>query len=283
MPEGTQILDDRIFALCAAASLPMAPATRLAELVFPGQTNHHGTLFGGATLALMDRAAYIAATRHARVPIVTAAMEVADFHRPVLPGQLAEVTARVTKTGRTSLVVETELVAEDLLTGQRERAVSSRFIMVGNLEDRFAPADVVAPQTLPEDGTSFVEVVFPDAANHREILFGGNALSLMGKAAFIAATRHCRQTVVMAASERIDFRAPIKVGEFAELNARVVMAGRSSMSVEVRLTVEDPMSGERSESALGRFVMVAVGGGGKPVSVPPRKLDAKAPQSENVP
>lgn len=251
----------------------MTPATRLAELVFPGQTNHHGTLFGGATLALMDRAAYIAATRHARVPMVTASMEVADFHKPVLPGQLAEVTARVTKTGKTSLVVETELMAEDLLTGQRERAVTSRFIMVGSL-DRFATAPVVAP--LSEDGTSFVEVVFPDAANHREILFGGNALSMMGKAAFIAATRHCRQTVVMAASERIDFRAPIKVGEFAELSARVVMAGRSSMSVEVRLTVEDPMSGERSESALGRFVMVAVGGGGRPLRVPPRESEVGA-------
>lgn len=260
----------------------MTPATRLAELVFPSQTNHHGTLFGGATLALMDRAAYIAATRFARVPIVTASMEAADFHQPVLPGQLAEVTAQVVKVGRTSLVVEAELIAENLLTGKRQRAVSGRFIMVGSL-DRYATYDVVAPQPLPEDGTSFVEVVFPDAANHRDILFGGNALSMMGKAAFIAATRHCRQTVVMAASERIDFRAPIKVGEFAELSARVVMAGRSSMSVEVRLTVEDPMSGERAESALGRFVMVAVGEGGRPVSVPPRNGDGvKAPQLENA-
>ena len=272
-------MDDRIFALCAAAPLPMTQATRLAELVFPNQTNHHGTLFGGATLALMDRAAFIAATRHARVPMVTAAMEAADFLKPVLPGQLAEVTARVAKVGKTSLLIETELIAENLISGTRERAVTSRFIMVGSM-DRFATADVVAPQAPPEDGTSFVEVVFPDTTNHREILFGGNALSMMGKAAFIAATRHCRQTVVMAASERIDFRAPIKVGEFAELSARVVMAGRSSMSVEVRLTVEDPLSGERAESALGRFVMVAIGGGGRPVSVPPRQDVSEAVNRE---
>ena len=37
-------------------------------------------------------------------------------------------------------------------------------------------------------------VVFPDRANHYGTLFGGHALSLMGKAAFIAATRHARQT-----------------------------------------------------------------------------------------
>jgi len=268
-------LDDRIFALCAAGPLPMTPATRLAELVFPSQTNHHGTLFGGATLALMDRAAYIAATRHSRVPMLTVAMEAADFHRPVLPGQLAEVTAQVSRQGDTSVVIEAELIAEDLMTGKRERAVTGRFIMVGT-GDRYSPPRSNAPAAPQEEGTSFVEVVFPDVANHRDILFGGNALSMMGKAAFIAATRHCRKTVVMAASERIDFRAPVKVGEFAELSARVVMAGRSSMSVEVRLTVENPLSGEREESALGRFVMVAVGGSGKPVDVPPRLTEPVA-------
>lgn len=262
-------MDDRILALCAPVPLPTTPATRLAELVFPSQTNHHGTLFGGAALALMDRAAYIAATRLVRGTVVTAAVEAADFRRPVLPGQLAEVTAQIVKIGSTSITVETELVAEDLLSGQRERAVGGRFIMVAPGE-RFGPSICAAPQIDHEDCTSFVEVIFPDTANHREILFGGNALSMMGKAAFIAATRHCRETVVMAASERVDFQAPIKVGEFADLKARVVMTGQSSICVEVDLSVENPLSGERERSARGRFVMVAVGRDGRPVRVPPR-------------
>lgn len=264
-------MDDRILALCAPAPLPTTPATRLAELVFPSQTNHHGTLFGGAALALMDRAAYIAATRLARCMVVTAAVEAADFRKPVLPGQLAEVSAQIVKVGSTSIVVETELVAEDLLSGKRERAVGGRFVMV-TPEDRFGPTMCAAPPPDMEAGTSFVEVIFPDAANHREILFGGNALSMMGKAAFIAATRHCRETVVMAASERVDFRTPIKVGEFADLEARVVMTGRSSICVEVDLTVEDPLSGERARSARGRFVMVAIGADGRSAPVPPRTV-----------
>jgi len=42
----------------------------------------------------------------------------------------------------------------------------------------------------PQTGeTRFVEMVFPEQANHYGTLFGGNALSLMGKAAFVAATR----------------------------------------------------------------------------------------------
>ena len=36
--------------------------------------------------------------------------------------------------------------------------------------------------------TRFVELVFPEQANHYGTLFGGTALSLMGKAAFVAAT-----------------------------------------------------------------------------------------------
>jgi len=32
---------------------------RLVQMVFPEQTNHYGTLFGGEALALMDKAAFI--------------------------------------------------------------------------------------------------------------------------------------------------------------------------------------------------------------------------------
>ena len=73
-------------------------------------------------------------------------------------------------------------------------------------------------------------------------------------------------------AQRVDFRAPIKVGEFADLEARVVMTGRSSICVEVDLAVEEPLSGERQRSARGRFVMVAVGRDGRPVRVPPRMM-----------
>ena len=53
--------------------------TRLIDLVFPSDANHHGTLFGGAGFALMDRIAFIAATRHGRVPFVTASCDRIDF------------------------------------------------------------------------------------------------------------------------------------------------------------------------------------------------------------
>ena len=258
--------------ICAPAPMPAIPFTRIAELVFPEQTNHHGTLFGGASLALMDRAGYIAATRFTRRRMVTAAINDVAFGKPVLPGQLAELSAHIVKTGRNSCDVMCELVAEDLLTGDRQSAVSGRMVMasIGEAEAPMPPPSAVASPPPDDNLTRFVEVVFPDTSNHRDILFGGEALSMMGKAAFIAATRHCRMTVVMAASEEVEFRCPVKVGEFAILTARILMTGKSSIRVGVDLDVEDPMTGDVRSSAVGRFTMVALDDKGRPAQVPPR-------------
>ena len=102
----------------------------LMETVFPGHANHYGTLFGGIALQWMDKAAFVAASRHARKTVVTARSESVDFERPVKAGQLAECTARVVETRTTSMVVETELWAEDLLSGDRCLCTRGRFVMV---------------------------------------------------------------------------------------------------------------------------------------------------------
>src|SRR5436309_13367635 len=91
---------------------------------------------------------------------------------------------------------------------------------------------------LHSDETRFVEMVFPEQANHYGTLFGGHALSLMGKAAFVTATRHARQSVVMATSDKIEFHEPIHVGELVELVAQVVRVRRTSQTVAVEMDRE---------------------------------------------
>jgi len=117
--------------------------TRIVEMVFPNQTNHYGTLLGGDALRLMDMAAFVTASRHARRPVVTASTERIDFHVPVRQGQLAEVVGRVTGTGRTSLTVEVELWAEDLLTGKRELCTKGSFVLVA-IDEQGRPAPIVS-------------------------------------------------------------------------------------------------------------------------------------------
>lgn len=115
--------------------------------------------------------------------------------------------------------------------------------------------------------TRQIEMIFPEAANHYGTLFGGNALALMAKAAFVAATRHAGMSVVMARSERVDFATPIRVGEMLELVASVTRTGRSSMTVEVAGTAGAPGISPYRPVLSGRFEMVAVDADGRPQPV----------------
>lgn len=112
------------------------------------------------------------------------------------------------------------------------------------------------------------EMVFPDHTNHLGTLFGGQALAWMDKAAFIAASRYARRSVVTARSEQVDFRLPVRQGQLVETIARVVQVGRSSMQVDVELVAEDLLSGERELCTRGRFVMIALDARGRPTGVP---------------
>jgi uncharacterized protein (TIGR00369 family) len=127
------------------SNTPSLQETRIVEMVFPNQTNHYGTLFGGDALRLMDMAAFVTASRHARRPVVTASSERIDFHVPVRQGQLAEVVGRVVRTGRTSLTVEVELWAEDLLTGKRVLCTKGSFVLVA-VDEHGRPAPIVSTQ-----------------------------------------------------------------------------------------------------------------------------------------
>ena len=112
-----------------------------------------------------------------------------------------------------------------------------------------------------------VEMIFPEQANHYGTLFGGNALSLMAKAAFVAATSYARMPVVMARSERVDFATPVKVGEILELRATVVRTGRTSMTVAVTGLARGIVGGVPRAVLTGRFEMVAVDGAGRPAAM----------------
>ena len=120
--------------------------TRIVEMVFPNQTNHYGTLFGSDALRLMDIAAFVTASRHARRPVVTASSERIDFRVPVRQGQLAEVVGRVIDTGRTSLTVEVELWPEDLLTGKRELCTKGSFVLVA-VDEQGRPTPIVSAES----------------------------------------------------------------------------------------------------------------------------------------
>ena len=128
---------------------PRREEVRLAELVMPNHTNHHGTLFGGHALGLMDHAGWVAATRCARRTMVTVASDRVEFKVPVRAGQLVELVARVTKIGRTSVAVAVDMYAEDVLSGERRLATSGSFVFVA-IDETGAPVPIHGGEAGPD-------------------------------------------------------------------------------------------------------------------------------------
>lgn len=111
------------------------------------------------------------------------------------------------------------------------------------------------------------EIVFPEHANHYGTLFGGSALLLMSKAAFLAARQYAKADVVMARCGDAQFLARVPVGSVLRMRAFVSRVGRSSMTVCVAGIAET--LGEEAEIALrGVFEMVAVDAHGRPARIP---------------
>lgn len=91
----------------------------VSELMMPHQVNNVGHVFGGELLSMVDRAAAVAAMRHARCPSVTVSIDRVDFVEPIYAGELVTCTARVNFVGRTSMEVGVNVDAENLLSGGR--------------------------------------------------------------------------------------------------------------------------------------------------------------------
>jgi len=113
----------------------------LSHFMQPEHANPMGNVHGGWLMKLMDEAGGLCATRHARRPSVTVAIDSLTFLSPVHIGDLVTFTARLTYVGRTSMEVEVHVEAENILTGERTHTNSAYIIFVA-LGDDNRPAEV---------------------------------------------------------------------------------------------------------------------------------------------
>jgi acyl-CoA hydrolase len=117
--------------------------TRMVYAVFPTDTNHYDTLFGGQAMAWMDQAAFICATRWCRRTVVTAHSDAIDFHHAVPVGSIVELIARVIAIGRSSMTINVQMWVEPMRRVARTLACEGRFVFVA-LDRRGRPARVPA-------------------------------------------------------------------------------------------------------------------------------------------
>jgi len=117
------------------------------------------------------------------------------------------------------------------------------------------------------------ELVLPADTNNYGTIFGGRLLALADKCGAMTAIRHCRQPVVTASFDRVDFLRPVRSGYFVILTGEVTATFRTSMEVQVTVEAEHPERGVRETTCLARVTMVAVDEHGHPVPVPPLEFD----------
>jgi acyl-CoA hydrolase len=110
--------------------------------------------------------------------------------------------------------------------------------------------------------------MMPQHANVLGHVFGGVILSMMDRAAAVAAIRHARGNCVTVSVDRVDFREPIHVGDLVIMKASVNYAGRTSMEIGVRVEAENMIDGVRRHTNSCYLTFVAIDRNGRPVEVP---------------
>lgn len=110
--------------------------TILTELMIPSYSNFGGKIHGGVILSVMDKVAYVCATKHADAYCVTAAIERVDFLAPVEVGELVSLLASVNYTGKSSLVVGIKVISENIKTHEVKHTNTCYFTMVAFGDDQ---------------------------------------------------------------------------------------------------------------------------------------------------
>ncbi len=131
-------------------------------------------------------------------------------------------------------------------------------------------------KTPAESSVEMREMVMPNNTNALNTVFGGTVMSWIDIAAAMVAARHCGKPVVTAHIDDIDFLAPIKVGYHVLIQASMNYVGRTSMIVGVKVTSENPYTGESRRTTRAYLTFVALDDLGRPVEVP-----ALTPESED--
>ncbi len=125
-----------------------------------------------------------------------------------------------------------------------------------------------------ESKTELTQVMLPEDTNSVGNVHGGTLMKLADNAAFVAASRHSRTNVVTASVDRLDFLAPVYLGDLVILSARLNWVGNASMEVGIEIDAEDLFSGRVRHVATALFTFVALGPDGRPRKVPKLILES---------
>ncbi|HET9912136.1 MAG TPA: acyl-CoA thioesterase [Anaerolineales bacterium] len=122
----------------------------ISQLMHPEHANLLGNVHGGWIMKLVDEVGALACMRHAQRKAVTVAIDSMTFRQPIKIGDLVILNAEVTYTGRTSMEVTVEVLAENPVTGEQTHTNTAYLVYVA-LDDDGRPTAVPPLQAETEE------------------------------------------------------------------------------------------------------------------------------------
>ena len=108
-------------------------------------------------------------------------------------------------------------------------------------------------------------IAMPRDTNQYGTIFGGVILSYIDQAGFIEARKHGAHRWVTASMDRVDFTAPVLVGDVVNLYTSTVRTGTTSVTVCVEVEAEREAEATHRRVTTATLTMVAVDALGKPI------------------
>lgn len=113
----------------------------MTELMQPHHANFGGKVHGGHILSLIDKVAYVCASKHAEAYCVTVSVDAVDFLHPIEVGELVSFFASVNYTGKTSMRVGIKVVAENI-KNKTVRHTNSCYINMVAMDEHNKPKPI---------------------------------------------------------------------------------------------------------------------------------------------
>jgi acyl-CoA hydrolase len=104
--------------------------TIMNELVLPNDTNTLNNLMGGRLLHWMDIVSAIAAQKHSNRIVVTASVDSVSFNKAIHLGDVVTLSAKVTRSFKTSMEVHIEVWAENIPKGTKFKCNEAYYTFV---------------------------------------------------------------------------------------------------------------------------------------------------------
>ena len=109
--------------------------TTITELMIPTFANFSGKVHGGILLSLMDKVAYVCASKHSGAYCVTVSVDGVEFKEAVEVGELVSLSASVNYVGNSSMIIGIRVESLKPKTGEKKHTNSCYFTMVAKNED----------------------------------------------------------------------------------------------------------------------------------------------------